>query len=164
MSDHFVDANKTASLENTPETKRCSKDTIYRQAAIEEVETRLKSAYVWYDNEVLRDDYALSVKAEGAISALIECVLMLKGLPSAEPDVPDTSVGDMISRQAAIDALLGITAIRNTIPLDSAIFNIKKLPAAEPGPCDVCVYNEDCEEMRIYCPARPVERQTERSE
>lgn len=39
---------------------------------------------------------------------------------------------DLISRQAAIDALLGITAMRNTIPLDSAIFNIKKLPSAEP--------------------------------
>ena len=39
---------------------------------------------------------------------------------------------DSISRQAAIDALLGITAMRNTIPLDSAIFNIKKLPSAQP--------------------------------
>lgn len=39
---------------------------------------------------------------------------------------------DLISRQAAIDALLGITAMRNTIPLDSAIFNIKKLPSAQP--------------------------------
>ena len=86
MSDHFTDASKTASFENTPETKRCSKDTIYRQAAIEEAETRLKAAYVWYDNSVLKDDYALSVKAEGAISALIECVLMLKGLPAAEPE------------------------------------------------------------------------------
>ena len=39
---------------------------------------------------------------------------------------------DTISRQAAIDALLGITAMRNTIPLDSAIFNIKKLPSVQP--------------------------------
>lgn len=39
---------------------------------------------------------------------------------------------DCISRQAAIEALLGITAMRNTIPLDSAIFNIKKLPSAQP--------------------------------
>ena len=39
---------------------------------------------------------------------------------------------DLISRQAAIDALLGITAMRNTIPLDSAIFNIKKLPSVQP--------------------------------
>ena len=59
-----TEPDHAASFENTPETKRCSKDTIYRHAAI--------------------------------------------------------------------DALLGITAIRNTIPLDSAIFNIKKLPSAEP--------------------------------
>ena len=39
---------------------------------------------------------------------------------------------DLISRQAAIEALLGITAMRNTIPLDSAIFNIKKLPSVQP--------------------------------
>lgn len=39
---------------------------------------------------------------------------------------------DLISRQQAIDALLGITAMRNTIPLDSAIFNIKKLPSIQP--------------------------------
>lgn len=92
-------------------------DLISRQAAIEEAETRLKAAYVWYDNSVLKDDYALSVKAEGAISALIECVLMLKGLPAAEPE-----------------------------------------------PCDFCAYNDDCEDMRIYCPSRPLDRQTERNE
>ena len=41
---------------------------------------------------------------------------------------------DLISRQAVIDALLGITEMRNTIPLDSAIFNINKLPSAQPEP------------------------------
>lgn len=41
-------------------------------------------------------------------------------------------MADLIDRQAAINALLGITAMRNTIPLDSAIFNIKKLPSAQP--------------------------------
>ena len=41
-------------------------------------------------------------------------------------------MSDLIDRQAAIDALLGITAMRNTIPLDSAIFNIKKVPSAQP--------------------------------
>ena len=38
----------------------------------------------------------------------------------------------LIDADAAIDALLGITAMRNTIPLDSAIFNIKKLPSIQP--------------------------------
>ena len=32
-------------------------------------------------------------------------VWMLNSLPSAQPDVPDTNVGDMISRQAAINAI-----------------------------------------------------------
>ena len=45
-------------------------------------------------------------------------------------DIPNNS--DTISRQAVIDALLGITAMRNTIPLNSAIFNIKKLPSVQP--------------------------------
>ena len=44
----------------------------------------------------------------------------------------DRTSGDCISRMQAIDALLGITAMRNTIPLDSAIFNIKKLPSVQP--------------------------------
>lgn len=52
-------------------------------------------------------------------------------------------MGDYISRQAAIDAILGITPMRNTIPLDSAIFNIKKLPSADVHPvvrCKDCKY------------------------
>ena len=82
-------------------------DLISRQLAIKEVEERLESAYVWFDDLILKDDYRLSAKADGTISAFIECVLMLKGLPSAEPE-----------------------------------------------PCDFCIYDRDCEEMRIYCPAR----------
>lgn len=27
-------------------------------------------------------------------------------------------------------------------------------PSAEPEPCDFCVYNRDCGDMRLYCPAR----------
>ena len=38
---------------------------------------------------------------------------------------------DLISRQEAIDTILGITPMQNTIPLDSAIFNIQKLPPAQ---------------------------------
>ena len=36
-----------------------------------------------------------------------------------------------IDRQKAIDALYGITAYKNTIPLSSAIFNIEKIPTAD---------------------------------
>lgn len=38
---------------------------------------------------------------------------------------------DCVERQAAIDALYGITAYKNSIPLFSAVFNIEKLPSAE---------------------------------
>ena len=54
----------------------------------------------------------------------------MDALPSA--DVPVINVGDTISRRAAIDALYGITAQKNFIPLDSAVFNINKLPSVEP--------------------------------
>ena len=81
-----------------------------------------------------------------------ECYYDNNGNPSKhEPvvEAPDINVGNMdtISRQQAIDALLGITAMRNTIPLDSAIFNIKKLPSVQPDiiRCKDCEYlcNED---------------------
>ena len=58
-------------------------------------------------------------------------------------------MADLISRQAAIDAILGITPMRNTIPLDSAIFNIKKLPSARSeiiycGECKYMMPNGRC--------------------
>ena len=87
-------------------------------------------------------------------------------LPSAEQDttthdsIPaengrndgDRTSGDCISRQQAIDALLGITAMRNTIPLDSAIFNIKKLPSAQPDiiRCKDCKWYGRADKRRFY--------------
>lgn len=41
-------------------------------------------------------EYALGWKA---------CIEWMKTLPSAQPDVPDKNVGDMIRRQDAIDAV-----------------------------------------------------------
>lgn len=43
-----------------------------------------------------------------------------------------SQTGDTISRQAAIDTLYGITSYKDTIPLFSAVFNIEKLPSAQP--------------------------------
>ena len=45
---------------------------------------------------------------------------------------------DTIYRQDAIDALYGITAYKNNIPLFSAVFNIEKLPSAQPETCEGC--------------------------
>ena len=52
-------------------------------------------------------------------------------LPSAQPDVPDTNVGDLISRQAAIDALIKWYGCE---PTDIGAFEniIEKLPSAQP--------------------------------
>ena len=60
----------------------------------------------------------------------------LKRCPSAQPDVPDRNVGDMIGRQAAIDALSmmqGIVAengVRKGISM--AWQQIEDLPSAQP--------------------------------
>ena len=83
---------------------------------------------------------------EHMIRASAMVIQMIDDAPTVQPDttthdsIPaetgknncDRTSGDCISRQQAIDALLGITAMRNTIPLDSAIFNIKKLPSIQP--------------------------------
>ena len=69
--------------------------------------------------------------------------LMTDDVPPSElyKTVKIDTDSDTISRQAAIDAILGITPMRNTIPLDSAIFNIKKLPSADVQPVVRC---KDC--------------------
>ena len=72
-------------------------------------------------------------------------------------------MSDLISRQDAIDAILGITPIQNTIPLDSAIFNIKKLPSAQKKgewievnvKGMVYVYCSECEDSYYPVPLDP---------
>ena len=62
-------------------------DLISRQAAI---------------NALDRLEYT---RGEWATNGLTMCKDAIKALPSAQPDVPDTNVGDMISREAAIEAM-----------------------------------------------------------
>lgn len=64
----------------------------------------------------------------------LEIIDIINALPSAQPDVPDTNVGDMISRQAAIDALHAHLMYRmgtesNKKRLDEWI---NSLPSAQP--------------------------------
>ena len=47
--------------------------------------------------------------------------------PSAQPDVPDTNVGDTISRKAAIDALYHVDEYNGR-----SVEAIRNLPSAEP--------------------------------
>lgn len=57
---------------------------------------------------------------------------------SAQPDVPDTNVGDMVSRQAAIDALTEYGNGRAVyISVEEAVRRIEQLPSAQQWtPCD----------------------------
>ena len=60
---------------------------------------------------------------------------VIQDLPSAEPDAPDTNVGDMISKSAVLDILYldpGIDEIREKM--------IKNLPSVEPE----IIYCKDC--------------------
>lgn len=63
-------------------------DLIDRQAAIKAIED-LQDCYNGFSDTY---DKACIIGA-------------LEEVPSAQPDVPDTNVGDMISRQAAIDVI-----------------------------------------------------------
>ena len=64
-------------------------DLISRQAAI----------------DVLRNRWLKTRNYEGIGEDIAEeCEIYLKTLPSAQPDVTGINVGDMVSRQAAIDA------------------------------------------------------------
>lgn len=71
---------------------------------------------------------------EGYMAALDKAVwIMGKWLPSAQPGVPDTNVGDIISRQAAIDAVDKLSD-EPIGYLEAAIDALADLPSAEPEP------------------------------
>ena len=90
-----------------------SKDTISRQAAIEVAMEELESG------------------------TYFDIPSKIKGLPSVQPEilacgegelnVPDTNVGDTISRQAALSALASIAGVGNR-----ALDKIRALPSAQP--------------------------------
>ena len=54
-------------------------------------------------------------------------------------------MSDLISRQAAIDALSTITMYKGSIPFDTAVMRIKELPSAQPEiiRCKDCRYYQD---------------------
>lgn len=112
------------------------KDLIERQAAI--------------DKKVLLEDW--TGKEYEAI--LVEDI---KHLPSAQPDVTDTNVGDLISRQAAINALYELYEYMRMIdPTEAAdlvrqgVFlaeqKIENLPSAQPER----LTDDDFETIRIH--------------
>ena len=106
-------------------------DLISRQAAIEALEEPCKVTDTW------TDEYAVGERMQWE-----KDVKALNSLPPAQPYVPDTNVGDMISRQAAIDALKvaywdnDIQSAKADLCIvdamtDWAIRQVKALPSAE---------------------------------
>ena len=92
----------------------------------------------YYTAEQILDALSEVGVGAGDISEVMSC---LGRMPSAESDVPDTNVGDMISRQDAIDAMMqlqdeDIEAYGCEIPEgfdgDRAVMALRKLPSAEP--------------------------------
>ena len=71
-------------------------------------------------------------------------------MPSAQPDVPDTNVGDMISRRVAIDAVWNGMCIFYDCDV---IRNLKALPSAQPEivRCKNCKHHHYDSKGIPYC-------------
>lgn len=80
-------------------------------------------------------------------------------------------MNDLIIRQAAIDAVeevgwyhqnqhgemvSGANSAEHQAwyKAEDIYTALERVPSAEPEPCDFCIYNMDCGDMRLYCPAR----------
>ena len=116
-------------LTNSKDQLNNSNDAISRQAAIDHfksitVATSIGNKY-----------------NEGFVDGLNFAVGHLKTMPSIQPDVLDTNVGDLISRQGAIDALekIPVREFKKTDGLLDALISIgqvyralKQLPSVQP--------------------------------
>ena len=101
-------------------------DLIDRNSAIDSIEHLLRQGDELYP--LTETDRIMNHAFEIAAS----CVY---NMPSAQPDVPDTNVGDIISRQAAIDAL---DKRFDSIPMEQTTEilllrkDLRNLPSAQP--------------------------------
>lgn len=81
-----------------------------------------------------------------------------------------TASSDLIDREDAIDAIQNVDWYHQNRNKDMVLGansdehqawykaediykTLEELPSAKAGPCDFCIHNDDCEDMRIYCPA-----------
>lgn len=119
-------------------------------------------------------DIILSIaRGESDVRTVVDnAVNSIKKMPSAQPDAPDTNVGDMISRQAVVDALdeyfdrigklkrRGLTKEERAISLD-VVGTIRTLPSAQPeiiyckdcacGHCEVWLCGDGSTDVYGYC-------------
>ena len=103
------------------------KDTISRQGAIDEL--------VRWDK--------ISDYNDGERNMIACCIAMLSALPSAQPDVPDTYVGDMISRQAAIDEAYAVI-------VDDAVYDVVQVETLEGLPSVDAVEVVRCKDSKWW--------------
>lgn len=99
-------------------------DCVSRQAAIEAIfsEPIYKSG--------MKKRYA-----DAVVPAIYE---KIKSLPSAQPDVPDTNVGDMINRQDVLALAKDVILINGAKHRCIDATQIHELPSAQPGRCEGC--------------------------
>lgn len=114
-------------------------DTISRQAAIDTVKKMRECC----DTEDINDYFDLLIEAFNV-------------LPSAQPDVPDSCVGDMINRQDLCDYALN-QKDKSVTPND-----IMRFPSAQPEPCNFCKHNDVADYIIcLRCPAERREDETD---
>ena len=150
--------------EKRTETHAC--DCIERQAAIDAIlaVTGNSSVRELYEHV---QEHELSDMWSGGVVAAIDTII---ALPSAQPDVPDTNVGDTISRQVVVDTvhkiILGFFSEKNgamtdtektLLSVNKAVCNeLAKLPSAQPEiiRCKDCKWHQGAECVR-FADVRP---------
>lgn len=105
-------------------------DPVDRHTAIEKLKRRKK---FFCKNRI--EFGLLPENDKSRVDEIDACIEMLMNLPSAQPDVPDTNVGDMISRQAAIDFIDAGHLVNPNEPRwsdNEVVSFLKSRPSAQP--------------------------------
>lgn len=63
------------------------KDPIERQDAIDALKEKRNSAKEWYEEASASGDEMMLSRAESAMMTFVECILTIKNLPSAQPEI-----------------------------------------------------------------------------
>lgn len=103
-----------------------SDDLIYRQAAIDAMINSRSNA----DVTLVPGSYTNGWR-DGRKLLLDELLQVVFELPSAQPDVPDTNVGDMISRQSAIEEIARWIGYIDEDMILRIQTGLKKVPSAQ---------------------------------
>jgi len=123
-------------------------DTISRKATIDAMED-----VDWYHiNKDGQLTHGANSEEDEPLYKAEDVYKVLNDIPSAQSNVPDTNVGDTISRQAAIDVLEerlqanGYTNVALVSELNRSIGYLMRLPSAQPEivRCKDCIFHGLC--------------------